>query len=44
MVLRSGASDDWGRWLSGKHELRKIGSGDYLLPDDGKQVLWRVHR
>ena len=27
-----------------KHELRKIGSGDYLLPDDGKQVLWRVHR
>lgn len=27
-----------------KHKLRKVESGDYLLPDDYTQVLWRIHR
>jgi hypothetical protein len=27
-----------------KHKLRKIESGDYLLPDDYTQTLWRIHR
>jgi hypothetical protein len=26
------------------HKLRKIESGDYLLPDDYTQTLWRIHR